>query len=501
MSDFFDNESEIEKPEQENSEKKRKKKNDFTKIIVYVICLSLVVGGCFLAKRFIPKKRKASTPASESNEIKLLSLGSDAIKSVTVQNAYGTLSFYGENGSWYIEGITKEKINTAKTASIVEAAGNISAIKEVTEKMTVADAGLDNPEIKAEILKSDDTVVSFCIGKDSSVGNGCYFKNDDNEKIFLIDNIIKDDLGKDALSLAESKMPAVSMSDDISEYFQDGKLYNCDSITVTGKNYPEPLVVVKNDDPQAAEYIPYKIKSPDNHLAENIDKLFEWFGGGITADGAYSYGISDFARYGLNDPDISATIQIKNKTHTFKLAKQDDETYAGWCSARDMIYKIKVSDDDGVKEIVNSKASYFYSSLVCLYSIDDLTDFVIKTADNTYSFAIKANSDQNSADKYVVKTAGRKVDCKSFQNLYEYIITLSCEDFNVKNVKKGEKITFEFHLKNGGVDSIEFVRASDTRYEYSENGKAMGQISSTRIIKTLKYASALANGETLPPLG
>ncbi|MBO4734550.1 MAG: hypothetical protein J5662_08740, partial [Clostridia bacterium] len=204
---------------------------------------------------------------------------------------------------------------------------------------------------------------------------------------------------------------------------------------------------------------------------------------------------------GLNDPDITATMQIKNKTHVFKLVRQDDETYAGWCSARDMIYVIKVSDDDGIKEIVESKATYFYSDLVCLYSINDLTGFTIKTADGTYSFGIKANNDQNSADKYDITLGDKKVDCKSFQNLYEYIITLSCEDFSVKNAKAGEKITFEFHLKNGGTDSIEFVRASDTRFEYSENGKAMGQISSTRILKTVKYASALANGETLPPLG
>ena len=57
MSDFFDNESEIEKAEEERPEK-RKKKNDYIKIIVYALCLSIVIGGCFAVKWLLPKKKK-----------------------------------------------------------------------------------------------------------------------------------------------------------------------------------------------------------------------------------------------------------------------------------------------------------------------------------------------------------------------------------------------------------------------------------------------------------
>ena len=165
MSDFFDNESEIEKAEEERPEK-RKKKNDYIKIIVYALCLSIVIGGCFAVKWLLPKKKKATTaPPAESKEITVLSLKTDAVKSVTVQNASGTIKLLNEGGNWYIDGVKKENIDTLKTESMADTAVNISATKEVTGKMTPADAGLDNPEIKAVIVRSDDTSVSYSIGK------------------------------------------------------------------------------------------------------------------------------------------------------------------------------------------------------------------------------------------------------------------------------------------------------------------------------------------------
>lgn len=504
MSDFFDNESEIEeKTEAETEEKKPKKKNDLKKIVAYVLCLAIIIGGCALATLLIPKKKKASSlESSEGQEIKVLSLKPDSVKKVTVESKKGTLRLYNEGNKWYVDGVKKECISTDKTELIIDAATEISAIKEVTGKVSEVDCGFDKPEAKAEILTNKDKVISVLIGKSAPFGESCYLKRSDTENIYVVENGIKDKWDKNSLELTENNMPAVSMSDDITEYFKDGQLNSCDSITVTGKNYPQPLVVVPNDDSSKFAFIPYVVKSPDNHLADKVDKIFEWFGGGVSANGAYSYDANDFSKYGLNDPDITLSMQLKNKTHVFKLAKQEDGTYAGWCSARDTIYKINVSDaDENFTYVLNSKATDFYMNLVFLYSIDDLTDFVIKDTNNTYSFSVKANSDKDSSDKYIVKSGDKKINSANFQNLYEYVLNLSYKEYDVTNPKQGEKITVEFHLKDGTVKTTEFIRVSDLRFEPYENGKALGRVASADLYKMVKYAKALVNGETLPSLG
>ncbi|MBO4467776.1 MAG: DUF4340 domain-containing protein, partial [Clostridia bacterium] len=496
MSDFFDNEPELEEVTEETEEKKIQKKNGVLKIAVYAFCVAIIVCGCFFAKEFIPKKEKknTSTPSSSSEEeIKVLDLDTSKLKSITVNNPKGTLNIYSETAnestSWYVDGVNKELISTYSTSLLATAATNITASREITE-MTDADCGFDAPSFRTEILGSDDSKISFMIGKDAAIGDGCYLKIDGKSEIYLVDNTIKTSLNKEAIDLADAdSMPRVTETDSTKAFFENGELYSCDSITVTGKNYPKPLVIVQNDDQQIAEYVKYKITSPDDHLADNIDDLFALFANGVTTDGAYSFDAADPAGFGLNDPDITVTMKLNDKTSVFKFAKRDDGYYAGWCSDGKVIYRVALST---IESVVKSKATDYYSKLVCLYYIDDLTSFAVKTSDKTYSFGIAANSDTKSEDKYVITHDGKKVDCKSFQNFYQFVISTPCEEYGTTNAS-GDKISFEFAFKNGGKDSIEFIRISDTRYQYSINGKAMGQVSATRLNKIVKYSGQLVN--------
>ncbi|MBR3300586.1 MAG: DUF4340 domain-containing protein [Clostridia bacterium] len=505
MSDFFDDELKTEKPEEEQeetTEKRPKKKSGLLKITIYSVCVLMIASGCFLANRFIPKKKNGNSfSTAAENTISVLTLDTSKIKTVSLENPKGSLKLYsekdGDSENWYVDGVKKELISTYSTSLIVSAATNISATKEIT-KLSAEECGLDDPSFKVELQKADDSVVSFAVGKDASVGEGCYLKVYGKDEIYLVDASIKDDLNKEAINLAEADtIPKIEETDSIKSFFENGELYGCDSITVTGKNYPKPLVIVENDDAQISEYVRFKITSPDNHLADNIDPLFALFANGVSASGAYSFHANDLARFGLDSPDITVTMKLKNKTSTVKFSKQDDENYAAWSNEGNLIYKVSYST---IESVINSKATDFYSKLVCFCSIDDLTDFNIKTSDNSYPFKIAANSDKDSEDKYVITGSKGKVDCQSFQNLYQFIISLPCDDFSTVSGASGEKITFEFKLKNGGVDSIEFVKVNETRFQYFENGKAMGQVSSTRLKKILKYAEKLTNGEKISEL-
>ena len=499
MSDFFDNDLELEN--EEKVEERPKKKNGFVKIIIYVVCVGVIAGGCYLANRFIPKKKDDTSSETENREISVLNENAEKVKTVKLENSKGTLELYSEKvedeKNWYVEGVKKELISTSLSSVLVSTVTEISAIQKVTS-MSVAECGLDKPYLTAEMQKTDNSVVGFAVGNDSALGDGCYLKIDGKDDIYLVDTSLKNDLDIDALALAAAdNIPAVTKTDDTEDYFNEDSLTSCDSITVTGKNYPAPLVIEKNDDTQINEYVQYKISSPDDHLADNIDNLFSLFSSGVTADGAYSFYASDLSKFSLDSPDLNISMSIKNQVNTLKFSKQSDGYYAAWSNTGNFIYKVS---ETTVESVVNSKATDFYSSIVCLYSIADLSDFTVKTAEKSYTFGIKANSDEDADDRYIISLGNKKIDCASFQNLYQFIISLSCNDFQTVDTDSNDKMSFEFKRKDGSVTTVEFVKVDETRYQYSINGKATGKVQASKLNKIVKYTAKLANGEKIGEL-
>lgn len=515
MSDFFDNEDELEKePSEEPADKPEKvKKKDkpakksafggIFKIIIYVVCVAIVAVSCFLVVKFIPKNEDNSDTGSStaSDKIQVVNVELNDVDTVTVKNKKGLLKIYGETlnseKKWYVDGVKKELISDSISSYLVSTATSVSATKKI-DKMSAADCGLVDPYLTVEIGKSDGSAVNYAIGKDANIGDGCYFKLDGEDNIYLIESTVKDELDVEALDLADADMmPAVSVTDSTKDYFENGTLQSFDSITVTGKNYAKPLKIVENDDGQISEYIKYKVISPDEHLADKIDDLYQLFSNGVNSDGAYSFYAADLAKFGLDKPDISISMQMKNQVNTLRFSLQSDGNYAGWCNSSELIYKISPSI---IETVAKSKATDYYSRLVCLYSIDELSGLTIKTNDKEYSFRIEANPDTESEDKYKIYYGGKNIDCKSFQNLYEYVVSLSSDDFETKDAVLSEKMILEFRFNNGTTQTLEFVRVNETKYRYSINGKPMGRVSSSKISKIIKNAGKLANGEKLSEL-
>lgn len=489
---------------QKNGNKKRLKT-----VITALVAVAVLVSGTFAVVKLIPKKTDdTNTPALE--EIEVLSQSNADYKNVTVKNKNGSFKFYSvvtkaedkeseDTVDWYMDGYDKAVVNTSSISQIVSSLTEISASREITEK-TLEECGLENPVAKADIVTQDNGKFSVLIGNKSPDNSGVYLKLSTKDTIYLIPDSIDTILTFTELDLANADaLEGLKLSDKYSSYTSEGTLSSFDSLTVSGKNFEKPVVIEANTDHALASYMPYIITSPTKRAAENNEDLFALFSSGVTVSGAYSFDVSSstLSSLGLDNPDFVATIKILDFTYTYKFKLQSDGDYA--VIGDDSVMVKKVSADSC--KYLGYSTTDFYSTLVFMESIENISNLTLKTADKTYSFDITKNAESEDDDDQFLITYEGKNDIKSseFQTFYRFCISLMCSDFTTDTFDADEALSITYTYKDKSITpvKISFKKASATKYQYTIDGTAMGKINASEFIKVDKYLQQLISGKTV----
>ena len=483
------------------------KKNRLVIALASILAVAIFAGGTVAVIKLIPEKEEeVATPYLEETTIK--EINSDDVETLTVTDKNGTLEFYSklekdsdssessESATWYLKGVNSKLIDSSSIASFVTSFGTVSSIREIEK--TIAECGLDKPTITAtaKMRKGDDLTVK--IGSISPDNAGFYCSLSGDDKIYLVPTSYMEGLTAEKLDFATTESTAAfEAPEDSEDYLSDeGTIIGFDNLIVKSSKFDEVLEFGTNSAEELAQYAGYLVKSPSKRIAQNVEYVLEMFQAGLATTGAYSFDVSDASlkKVGLDKPDFEATLKIKNVTQTYKLALQDDGNYAVVCDQSKLIGKVAA---DTVASFINFGLTDFYSSWICLYSIDDLKSVDFTVDGKKYSFGITANEDEESEDSYVITYNGKELDCQSFQNLYQLCISMSCTDFTIDEIKADPSIIFSFNFKTGEKSVVEFTKFGETRYQYSIDGMPTGKTNSATISKFVKYLEKYAAGEIL----
>lgn len=488
------------------------KKRLLPKVIAAVLAVGVLAGGTVAVIKLIPEREESSTPSIET--ISVLDMKSDDFKSVTVTNENGTFKLYSveetetsdssdtsssePSVNWYLDGYDREVIDSSAAGSIAGYAASIKAVREVTSK-SAAECGLENPTVKADVVKNDGSGFSILVGSESPDNTGTYVKLSTEEKIYITETDLKGNFTFDALSLAETgSVPGITVTDDMKDYKgDDGALSSFDTITLSGKNYPEKVVLAPNTDENLSAYAAYMTVSPTKRIADNVDGIFGLFKSGVSASGAYSFDTSVSSRknLGFDNPDLTATIKVGSVTQTYSFKQQGDGDYAVWYDGAKLIKKVSASS----LSFIDYKVNDYYASWVCLQSINELSNFTVKTPDKTYSFDIVYDDSEDAEETYVITYEGTKLVAENFQNFYQECISLSCSDYTIDKVINEPAMSFVFTYSDTSREktAVEFKKAGETKYQYSIDGIDMGKINSSSLNKILRQVEKVANGESV----
>lgn len=493
----------------------RKKRPLLPIIISAVLAVAVLAGGTVAVIKLIPEREDdTSTPSVET--IKVLDKSSDDFKTVTVTNKNGTFKLYSEEEKeessssssddsssstktvWYLDGYAKDVINSSSVSSIVSSVASVTASREVTAK-SAAECGLESPALKADYVTKDGAEFSLLIGGESPDGTGIYIKLSTDDKIYINDSSIDTSLEFDALSLAATDSIAGVPTSDLSSDYKDdnGGLSSFDSITLTGSNFPEKLVIAPNTDANLSTYAAYMTTSPTKRIADNVDGIFGLFKSGVSVSGAYSFdtSVSTRKKLGLDNPELTAEIKVGSVKQSYSFKKQEDGGYAVWYDGAKLIKKVDASSIT----FIDYKVNNYYASWVCLQSINELSNFTIKTPEKTYSFDIVYDDAEDAEETYVITYEGKKLTAENFQSFYQECISLSCSDFTVDKVS-GEPamtIVFTYSDTSRAKTDVKFVKSGAAKYQYSIDGIEMGKINSSALNKILKHVEKVANDESI----
>ncbi len=484
-------------------------------IIAAVLAVAVLVGGTLAVIELIPEKEEPTDNTSSMNEIEVLTVKADEFSKVTVTNSNGRFVFSAKKVKseaedsdsskadeptyttvWSVEGVDSSKTDSDTISSRMMSLESITASREITQK-TAKDCGLDKPAYKIDVESEEYGNFSVLIGDVSPDNTGTYLKLSTKDNIYLVDSSITADFDFVLLDFADaSSFEAMEITDKMKDYTTDEKLTSFDKLTVSGKNFEDTVVIEANKDELMAEYTPYKVTSPTNQIADNIDGVMALFAEGLTVDGAYSFDVSsaELKKVGLLDPDIIVKMEVAGSKQTYKISVVDDTYCAVINDDSTLIKKVAVSNIP----FIDYNTQSFYSSWVFLRSINDVSNITFEVEGKKYSFNIKYDDSEDAEETYVITIGDKKLTAENFQNFYQEFISIGAADFLVEDTKLEPDMTVTVnYTKNNAKEVLTFTRTTATKYQYNLNGKNIGRVTSASYNKVVKYLKMAAADETI----
>ena len=487
--------------EHKKSAGKLKKSKRLSIVISAFLVVAILIGGTVGIIKLIPEKEDETPDDTIFEEIEVLSIESGTLNTVSITNENDSYKLYSVKEksdsssssssrvvNWYLDGIEKDLVNSSYIGNLVDTLSTVTAFKEITKK-TAKDCGLEKPTASAVLEDEDGKITKLLLGNESPDSSGCYFKIDGSDKIYLVDSSVASAFTNNIYDFGDtSNLAAFPVSDSMTDYIgSDGSLAKFEKLTITGKNFPAPVVIEENHNEKLNSLIGYVTTSPTNHIADGVDGIFEAFKSGIAVAGTYSFDKSaaSLKKFGLDNPDFTATMEISGVKHTIKLKLQEDGYYAADCDNVKLIQKVSADSVSFTQQTTKD----FYSSWVCLISIEDLESLTIKTPEKTHSFEFTdvENEDEDADVSFTVKYNGKDFDTETLQDFYMNLISIPCNDYTIDDVTLNSEYSFTFKFKEeiGGQNVIDFVKVSETRYQYYSDGVAMGKVTSSELKKVL----------------
>ena len=172
--------------------KKGNGKKRLLTVIAGLLSVAILICGVFAVVKLVPKMEDDGNTTTA--KITVLEIADKNIKKITLTNKNGTFDIKNavsknddgeEVYTWSLNDYKDDVISQTALSDITANVLNISALREITSK-TAEQCGLENPQVKAEVLKSDDTTFSVLIGDKSPDNSGVYVKLSTQDKIYLV---------------------------------------------------------------------------------------------------------------------------------------------------------------------------------------------------------------------------------------------------------------------------------------------------------------------------
>ena len=479
-------------------------------VIAACVAVAVLLGGTIAIIKLIPEMKGDETVSSVFNDIKVVEADSKAFTAVTITNKNGEFKFVTQqingvdaNGNaeattyWTVEGIDVSKLSTTTTNTIITAASEIIATREIDTK-TPSECGFDSPKYKISVASSAADPYTVLVGDTSPDGLGSYMMLEGNDKIYVASDAEFSDFEFSLLDLSDkTSIPITMFSSNTSENkTEDGTYAFFDSLTLSGKLFPETITILNNKEKSdSAALLPYIITTPSERYAnhENLNSLVALFSAESAVAGNYALDVNNetLKLFGFDNPDAVITMTINGEARTFKFVKIDSEYSAVIYDGAPMIRKVITSNH----AFLSLKSEDLYHKNLFMHSINDIKALKLKDSNGSVKFDISYTEDENSNKTYKIVSDGKELVAQNFQDFYADFVGIQCNNFSTQEITAEPDAIVTFVFNDNSESVVKFNRANDTEYQYSLDGKPMGKITSSEFNKMIDNIYKVATGE------
>ena len=506
----------------ESHRDKEKKGVKLKKMILASVALLIVAAICVTVAFTIPPLVSDEEPSS-SNEIDPPIMDEDLFDGVDRVNLIredATIEFCliekektteDENGNnttgtvtqWALKNVDSSLTSYSEIDNTVLSFMEQHYTKKVSEdKNDGNDYGFKNPEYQVDFYKkgSNDIYISLIIGGENPTKSGRYATTTLDDKVYFIAGVSEFyQYQKVETDFVEPEtIPAIKMDSDYSDdNFTDGTLVMCDKLVLEGKSLGKTYTIVSQDSDNITTFTSYTLTTPVKRAAhdDNVGKIVALFTYGIESAGCYSYSTdeAELKKFGLDNPDFSATIYVNNIKRTFSATLQEDGNYAVYYKDNRTIMLGDAAD----LAPASFKREDLYNELLFIENITNAKKIIVESQGEKIEFEIETAYDEESQRDTLtaVKYNGKEIEKKNFQDYYNYLVLISAQSYDehdTSDIKPSTTFTV-LHKDNKTSTVVKYYKITNARYQVETNGVKMGLISSSEHTRIMKYAKNVAD--------
>lgn len=481
-------------------------RNNIRNLVIVAVCI-VVLGGALLTLKLTGNDKAASSSASSTASIELVSKKSEDVVSMNVANQYGSYTLIpvktqassssgsssAASGSSEITYTVKElagcPIDTSETESVIKNGFSLVASKNLGAVSSLDEFGLKNPQATVRVSFRDGGSYNYKIGKVSATNASSYYMCGlDSNNVYIV-----------SVDQGILESPSYFVSKNILAIKDSKGENNFTGITLSGTNYPQPISFsVKKTDlviSSPASYV------PDTTALSGLKTALS----GLTADSveAVNPDAAALQKYGLDNPSAVASFTVNGADYTISAgAKDGSDTYV-MLKGVNVVYKVPSS---GIESWANQSLFALRNKAILTASIDTVKSMKITvgSTENVLNIARTKDDSKSTEDTtyYNYKLTGndgKELDYDTnYKNFYQNLLEVNLLEGASEQPDAQPVLSVKCQYYDGsGTDTLELIPSASRRYTAVLNGQVFGIVTQDDYDAIADGISALESGKTV----
>jgi uncharacterized protein DUF4340 len=407
------------------------------KSFLILVILALGIGGYAY---FVESKREPAGTAAKKPGV--FTVDTEKIEEVEIKSASGDTTSLKKNGAkWEITAPQKLDVDDTEISSVLSTLRTLEVQRTIDENpKSLAGFGLEPPRITVGFRAAGESGMHrLQVGNKTPTGGDLYARVEGQPKLFLISSYLEDSLNKNMFALRDKTLLKFARED-------------VDSLTIEPASGTALAFAKKGNDWRFTK--PFDAKADVSATDGIIGRLAQTRMKSVAA----ADGTAELKKYGLDKPDVVATVGAGSTRATLAVGgKADDTSVYARDLSRPMVFTVDKTLVDDLKkkpEDLRKKDLFDFRS----FSAAGLD---VTTGGQTYTFGKEkaGGKEQSSAvDQWKLqKPAPKDVDQTKMTDLLTTLSNLRADTFAEKPLAAGDTIEITARFGDAAAPQTEKV--------------------------------------------